>query len=101
MNVNVNVWNMTITCALRWGIAFVGNILYWAWLTLYGKTFQVQGVHRWMALIQGRNCEEGQHVDLINLFVKLWNNLVLICNNGKRVVIELLRTVLSVIFAYF
>ena len=34
---------------------------------------------------------------LINIFVKLWNNLVLVCNNGKRVVIELLRTVLNVI----
>ena len=38
---------------------------------------------------------------LINIFVKLWNNLVSICSNGKRVVIELLPTVLSVIFAYF
>ena len=38
---------------------------------------------------------------LINPFVKLWNSLVSICNNGKRVVIELLRTVLNVIFAYF
>ena len=38
---------------------------------------------------------------LIKPFVKLWNNLFLICNNGKRVVIELLRTILNVIFAYF
>ena len=38
---------------------------------------------------------------LINLFVKLWNNLVLVCNNGKRVVIELLRTVLNVISHIF
>ena len=52
-------------------------------------------------LIQDRNCEEGQFVALINLFVKLWNNLVPICNNGKRVVIELLRIVLNVIFTYF
>ena len=70
-------------------------------LTLYGKIFQVQDVHRWAALIRGRNCEEGQHVALINFFVKLWNNLVLICNNGKSVVIELLWTVLNVNFAYF
>ena len=34
---------------------------------------------------------------LINLFVKLWNNLVSVCNNGKRVVIKLLRTILNVI----
>ena len=30
-------------------------------------------------------------------FCKMWNNLVLVCNNGKRVVIEFLRTVLDVI----
>ena len=34
---------------------------------------------------------------LIKLFVKLWNNLVPVSNNGKRVVIELLWTVLNVI----
>ena len=45
-DVNVILWNMTIACALRWGVASLGNILYWAWLTLCGKTFQVQGVHR-------------------------------------------------------
>ena len=87
--------------ARRWGVASVGSLLYWAWLTLYGKTFQVQGVHRWTTLIQGRNCEERQHVALINLFVKLWNNLVLVCNDCKRVVIELLRTVLNVISHFF
>ena len=38
---------------------------------------------------------------LINLFVKLWNNLVWVCNNGKRVVIELLRTVSNVILHIF
>ena len=38
---------------------------------------------------------------LINLFVKLWNNLVLVRNNGKRVVIELLQTVFKCNFAYF
>ena len=59
------------------------------------------GYTQWTALIRGHNCEEDQHVTLINLFVKLWNNLVPICNNGKRVVIKLLRTVSNVIFAYF
>ena len=95
----MNVWNMTIACALRWGVALIESILYWAWLTLYGKTFQMNGIHQWMALIRGHNCEEGRRVALINFFVKLWNNLILVCNNGKRVVIELLRTVLNVIFA--
>ena len=97
----MKVWNMTIACALRYGVAFVGNILYWAWLTLYGKTFQVQGVHRWKTLFRGHNYEEGQHVALINHFVKLWNNIVPVCNNGKRVVIELLQTVLNVISHIF
>ena len=38
---------------------------------------------------------------LINLFVKLWNNLVLVFNNGKRVVIELLQVVLNVLSHIF
>ena len=92
---------MTIACALRWGVASVGNIFYWAWLTLYRKTFQVQCIHLWTMLTRGRNCEEDQHVALINLFVKRWNNLVPVCNNCKRVVIELLRSVLNVILHIF
>ena len=38
---------------------------------------------------------------LINLFLKLWNNLVPECNNCKSVVIELLRTILNVISHIF
>ena len=34
---------------------------------------------------------------LINLFIKFFNNLVPVCNNGKWVMVELLRTVLNVI----
>ena len=71
---------MNIACALRWGVALVGGILYWAWLTLYGTTFQVQGVHWWTALSRGHDCEEGRHVALKNPFVKsAWNKLVLAC----------------------
>ena len=54
-----------------------------------------------MMLIQGRNCEEYQQMTLINLFVKIWNNLVPVCNNGKRVMIKLLRTILNVISHIF
>ena len=37
-------------------------------------------------------------MSLINLLQKtLWNNLVSVCNNGKRVVSELLQIVLNVI----
>ena len=34
------------------------KFLYWAWLTIYRITFQVQSRHRWAALIRSRNCEE-------------------------------------------
>ena len=60
------------------------------WLTLYGKTFQVQGLHQWTALIRGQEVEESRPVADIVLFVKLWKELVLgyayVCN---RVVIKL------------
>ena len=29
--------SVSIACALRWGVASVEILLYWAWLTLYGK----------------------------------------------------------------
>ena len=54
-----------------------------------------------MALIRGQNCEEIPIVALINIFVKLWNNLVLVYNNGKRIVIKLLRSGLKVISQIF
>ena len=82
-----------------------------------GQPFQVQGLHRWTTLKRGCDCEEGRHVALINHFVKsAWDKLVLacvlykrnvikffldycqysrVCNNGKRVVTEHLRTVLA------
>ena len=37
---------------------------------------------------------------LINIFVKLWNNLVPVCKNDKRFMIELLRTISNVIFSF-
>ena len=40
------------------------------WLTLYGKIYKVQGIHRWMALIRGREVEEIQPVVGIVPFVK-------------------------------
>ena len=54
-------------------------------------------MHWWMALIRGRNYEEGQHVALINLFVKILEQSSSVCNNSKRVVIELLWIILNVI----
>ena len=29
--------SVSIACPLRWGLAFIGILLYWVWLTLYGK----------------------------------------------------------------
>ena len=92
---------MTIACTLRWGVASVGIILYWAWLTLYEIKFQVRDRYRWTVLIRGLNCKESRIMALINLFVKPWNNLVLVCNNVKSVVIELIRIVLKVISHIF
>ena len=40
MNVIVRV---NIACAIRRGVASVGIILYWAWLTLYGKNISGMG----------------------------------------------------------
>ena len=44
---------------------------------LYGKTFQVQGIHWLTTLIRGREVEESRPVSNIVLFVKLWKKLVL------------------------
>ena len=34
---------MNIACAFRWGVALVGGIPYWAWLTFYGNTLTGTG----------------------------------------------------------
>ena len=60
------------------------------WLTLYGKTFQVQGIHRWTALIRGREVEESRPMAGIVLFVKIWKEIVLAyACEFNRVVIKL------------
>ena len=42
-----------IACALRWGVALVGDFLYWAYLTpLWEKYFQVPEVHQEKALLE-------------------------------------------------
>ena len=45
---NIIAWfhellNVNISCALRWGVASIGILLYWAWLTLYGKNISDAG----------------------------------------------------------
>ena len=52
------------------GNSLCRSSLYWAWLTVYEKTFQVQGIHRWTALIPGLEVEESRLVGGIVLLVK-------------------------------
>ena len=59
-----------IAYAFRWGVALIGVILTRHCSSHRGTPFQVQGLHRWTTLRRGRDCEEGRHVALINLFVK-------------------------------
>ena len=80
----MNLWNMTIACELRLGVASVGIFLYWAWLTLYEITFQVQEMRRWTALMLGRKDEESQHVALKILFVKYVEQTCLTCIFGVK-----------------
>ena len=61
------------------------------------ETFQVQDRHRRTTLIQGHNCEKGRHVALLPFCKIFWNNLVLMCNICKSVMIKLLCIVLNII----
>ena len=64
-------------------------------------------MYRETAFLRGRDCEEGQHVALSNIFVKVfcikgfYKKILLdycinsrVCNYGKKAVIEPLRTVI-------
>ena len=35
--------DVNISCGLRWRVASIGILLYWAWLTLYGKNISGAG----------------------------------------------------------
>ena len=48
-----------IASALRWGVALIGDFLYWALLTpSWENHFQVLEVHRAMRLTNDLSCEE-------------------------------------------
>ena len=74
---------MNISCAFRGVITFVGVSLLGVAHHLWENLSDV-GIHRWTALIQGREVEESQPVAGMVLFVKLWKELVLtyacVCN---------------------
>ena len=87
--------DMTIACALKWGVASVGVYFTWCGSPCMGKTFKVQDVHRWTTLTRGA-IEKKAGLWLCNHFCKdVWNEQVLACIFlYKSVVIKLLRTML-------
>ena len=70
-NLNWNVFfffffcDMTITCALRWGVASVGVYCIGHCSPHRGTTFQVQDRYWRTTLNRGLNCEESRIVALV------------------------------------
>ena len=62
--------DMTIACALRWGVASVGVYSTGHCSPRRGTAFQVHGVCRETVLTRGRHCEESRVVALVLTFVK-------------------------------
>ena len=84
---------MTIACALRWGIAYVGVDSTEHFSPHSGTPFQVQGVCNETTLTRGRHYEESRVVALVLTFVKyIRTNSFDICFFVKSIVIKLLRT---------
>ena len=84
---------MTITCALRWGVASVEVYSTRNCSPHRGTPFQVQGVCMETALTRGCQFEKSQVVALVLTFVKyIITNCFDICFCVKSIVIKLLRT---------
>ena len=82
--------DMTIVCALRWGVAFVGVHSTRHCSPIHGTAFQVQGVCRATMLTRDRHCEESQVVALVFTFVKyIRTNCFDICFCVKSIVIKI------------
>ena len=85
--------DMTIACALRWGVASVRVYSIRHCLPRHGTPFQVQGVCKETALTRGCHCEESRVVDLVLTFVKyIRTNCFDICFYVKSIVLKLIRT---------
>ena len=85
--------DMTISCALRWGVTSIGVYSTGHCSSRRGTPFQVQGVCRETALTRGRHCEESRVMALVLTFVKyIRTNCFDICFCVKSIVIKLLRT---------
>ena len=68
----------TIACALRWGVALVGDYHYWLCSPHRGTRFSGQVRCRRLTRIRDRTYEESQIVALIYIFCKyIW--VVFIC----------------------
>ena len=63
-----------IACALRWGVALVGDFLYWDLSPCHGKTnfFQVLEVHWAMRLTSDLSCDEKGSKCVVLYFVQFW-----------------------------
>ena len=77
------LWNMTIACALWWGVASVGVYSIRSSTPFMGPPFQVQGVNRCTTLTRGRNCEESRGL-CIHFCKDAWNKLVIACILCKK-----------------
>ena len=86
-------YDMTIACALRWEVAFVGFYSTGNFSPHRETSFQIQGVCMETVLTRYRHCEERQVVALVLTFVKyIRTNCFDICFCVKSIVIKILRT---------
>ena len=84
---------MTIACALRWGLAYVGFYSIEHCSPCHGTPIQIQGVCRETMLTRGRHCGESWVMALVLTFVKyIRTNYFDIYFCVKSIVIKLLRT---------
>ena len=87
---------MTIACALRRGVDFVGVYSIEHCSPRRGTSFQVQGVCRKTTLTRGCHYEESRVLALVLTFVKyIRTSYFDICFCVKSSVIKLLRTMIS------
>ena len=84
---------MTIACALRWGLAYVGVYFTKHCSPCHRTHIQVQGVCRKAMFTRGRHCEESWVMALVLTFVKyIRTNYFDIYFCVKSIIIKLLRT---------
>ena len=70
--------DMTIACALRWGVASVGVYSTGHYSPRRGTPFHVQGVCTETTLTRGRHCEESRVMAFVLTFVNILEQTILI-----------------------